>query len=268
MDRLFKVHPCYNLNIADTYRSSANDPNIQNVFKHNVFKHDPELKRFRRCIVPSAGRIILEVDYSGLEVRVIAMASGDVELIRQICEGVDTHRRWASEIYQKPQEEISKDERFQGKNSFVFASFYGAVPDSIARNFPNVPDGHIAKVQEKFWSEFHGVKSWQEQTVRIEIELERRGLQSRPIFEIHDSIAIDTVPAEAEEVVELVTEIMVSKRFDWQGDVPLAVEWEVGYPSWYDLAPLNTDNGRLAVEVEEDGEISLIDLKEYIAIAA
>jgi len=31
---------------------------------------------------------------------------------------------------------------------------------------------------------------------------------------------------------------------------------------------LNTDNGRLAVEVEEDGEISLIDLKEYIAIAA
>lgn len=277
MDSGFKVHPCYNLNIADTFRSSANDPNIQ-----NVFKHDPELKQFRRCIVPSKGRIILEVDYSGLEVRVIAMASGDTELIRQIREGVDTHRRWAAEIYQKSQEEITKDERFEGKNNFVFASFYGAAPDSIARHFPTVPDGHIAAVQQKFWSEFQGVKSWQEQTirtyvncgyveamsgfrrygplninkiyntpiqgpgfhilldalVRIEIELERRKLQSRPIFEIHDSIAIDTVPSEAQEVVDLVTEIMVSKRFDWQGDVPLAVEWECGVDNWYDLADL------------------------------
>lgn len=278
MDNRFYVHPCYNLNIADTFRSSANDPNIQ-----NVFKHDPELKKFRRCIAPSKGRIILEVDYSGLEVRVIAMASGDKELTRQICEGVDTHRRWAAEIYQKAQEQISKDERFQGKNSFVFASFYGAVPDSIARKFPSVPDGHIEAVQQKFWGEFHGVKAWQEQTintyvncgyveamsgfrrygplninkiyntpiqgpgfhilldalVRIEIELQRRGLHSRPIFEIHDSIAIDTVPEEAQEVVDLVTEIMVSKRFHWQGDVPLAVEWECGVDNWYDLADLS-----------------------------
>ncbi len=277
MDSNSHVHPCYNLNIADTYRSSANGPNIQ-----NVFKHDSELKAFRRCITPSPGRIILEVDYSGLEVRVIAMASRDVELTRQIRDGVDTHRRWAAEIYQKVEEDITKDERFESKNGFIFASFYGAVPESIARKFPTVPDGHIARIQEKFWGEFQGVKAWQQQTidtyvncgyveamsgfrrygpltinklyntpiqgpafhllldalVRIEIELERRGLQSRPIFEIHDSIAIDTVPSEAEEVVDLVTAIMCSKRFDWQGDVPLNVEWECGVDHWFGLANL------------------------------
>lgn len=281
MDSAFKVHPCYNLNIADTYRSSANDPNIQ-----NVFKHDKELKKFRRCIVPSKGRIILEVDYSGLEVRVIAMASKDVELTRQIQEGVDTHRRWAAEIYQKPQEDITSDERYEAKNGFVFASFYGAVPDSIARQFPTVPDGHIAGIQQKFWEEFQGVKAWQEQTIRTYVtcgyveavsgfrrygpltinklyntpiqgpafhllldglgriydELDRRGLKTQPIFEIHDSIAFDAVPSEAEEVVDLVTNILCSKRFDWQGDVPLAVEWEIGYSSWYDLAKLRFEH--------------------------
>jgi hypothetical protein len=74
---------------------------------------------------------------------------------------------------------------------------------------------------------------------RIELELERCGLKSRPIFEIHDSIAIDTVPSEAQEVVDLVTKIMCSKRFEWQGDVPLKVAWEAGIEDWYSKASLS-----------------------------
>jgi hypothetical protein len=70
------------------------------------------------------------------------------------------------------------------------------------------------------------------------LELERCGLKSRPIFEIHDSIAIDTIPSEAQEVVDLVTEIMCSKRFEWQRDVPLKVEWECGVDDWYSKANL------------------------------
>jgi len=282
MDAACLVHPIFNLHTADTYRSSADSPNIQ-----NVFKHDKELKKFRRIIVPTPGNILIEADYAALEVRVIAMASKDAELTRQIIQGVDTHRRWASEIYRKPEKNITKDERYEAKNGFVFASFYGAQPDSIARRFPMCPDGHIAYVQDKFWHEFYSVRSWQryvieqyrncgfvegmsgfrrygpltvnklyntpiqgpafhlmlDALIKIEVALAERGLRSRPIFEVHDSVTIDTVPSEAEEVVQIVSAIMTAKRFDWQGIVPLAVEWEVtGYGeknNWYDLQELS-----------------------------
>jgi len=277
MDVACLVHPIFNLHIADTYRSSADSPNIQ-----NVFKHDKELKKFRRIIIPTPGNILLEADYSGLEVRVIAMASKDEELTRQIIQGVDTHKRWASEIYRKPLGQISSDERFECKNSFIFASFYGATADSIARKFPSAPEGHIAFVQDKFWNEFYSVRTWQRRTIeqyrdcgyvegmsgfrrygpltinklyntpiqgpafhlmvgaliQIEIAFAERGLRSRPIFEIHDSVTIDTVPSEAEEVVKIVTEIMIAKRFEWQGIVPLGVEFEIGITNWYDLTHL------------------------------
>jgi DNA polymerase I-like protein with 3'-5' exonuclease and polymerase domains len=277
MDTACLVHPIFNLHIADTYRSSSDSPNIQ-----NVFKHDKELKKFRRIIIPTPGNILLEVDYSGLEVRVIAMASKDQELTRQIIQGVDTHKRWAGEIYRKPLDLITSDERYESKNGFIFASFYGATADSIARKFPTAPEGHIAFVQDKFWNEFYGVRTWQRRTIemyrdcgyvegmsgfrrygpltinklyntpiqgpafhlmvgaliQIEKVFAERGLRSRPVFEIHDSVTIDTVPSEAEEMVQIVTEIMCAKRFDWQGIVPLGVEWEVGITNWYDLTNL------------------------------
>lgn len=172
MDKNFYVHPSYNLNIADTYRSSSTDPNIQ-----NVFTRDKELRLFRRCICPSIGRILPEVDHSGMEVKGIAMASGDPELIRQIKEGKkwelahpegghnpwDTHYMWSAKIYSKPVDEITKEERYNGKNGFIFASFYGATDKSIARNiyFKNVPTEHMIEVQKDFWEQYHYVKEWQ-----------------------------------------------------------------------------------------------------------
>ena len=155
LDSNNRVHPVYLL-LCDTYRSSSENPNIQ-----NVFKHDEELQIFRTCIVPSPGRILLEVDLGGIEVCVNAMASGDEELIRQIIDGVDTHRKWASLIYQKSESEITKEERYEAKNGFVFASFYGAVPETISFRFPTVSKDHIAKVQEQFWKEFAQVKKYQ-----------------------------------------------------------------------------------------------------------
>jgi len=156
------VHPTFNLNIAASYRSSASDPNIQ-----NVFKHDPEQRVFRKCIVPRPGRVLLEADYDGLEVRVIAMVSKDPELIRQIVEKEDTHRKWASKIYSVSSEEITKEQRFNGKNGFVFASFYGSTPDSIARyeGFKGISLDHIKKIQEEFWEKYHWVKEWQNKTI-------------------------------------------------------------------------------------------------------
>jgi len=270
------VHSSFNLNIARSYRSSADGPNIQ-----NVFQRDPEQRKFRRCIIPLPGNIWLEVDYDRLEVRVIAMVSGDPELIRQIIEGIDTHLKWAAKLFEKPENQIIKGERYRGKNEFVFPNFYGAKEDSIARSFPEKPKEHIIEVCREFWNEFSGVKDWQNRTIsdykqngyielvtgakrpgplsinqiyntpiqgpafhllldaadKIDIEMIQEEFLSVPRFEVHDSLDFDTVPEEAEEIISLSEKILVSKRFEWQRNIPLSVSWEMG-TNWYNMEPL------------------------------
>jgi uracil-DNA glycosylase family 4 len=281
------VHPSFCMHTAATYRSSCSEPNAQ-----NVFNHDEELQVFRKCVKPRPGNIFLEVDYSGMEVRGIGMLSKDEELERQLIlmeewdkehpEGGpnpwDTHRRWSAKVYEKVIEEVTKLERYAGKNGFVFPSFYGSIPSSIARyeDFRGIPEKHIRDIQEEFWAEYKGVRRWQKESIdyynkyggylgpmgckrpgplslfqlynnniqglafhllldalqRIDDEMIRRGMVSYAFIEIHDSITFDTVPEEVEILVPLATEIMTSKRFDWQRDVPLAVEWEAG-TDWY-----------------------------------
>jgi len=271
------IHPTYNLNIATSFRSSSDGPNIQ-----NVFIHDEEQKKFRRCIVPRPGHIFLEPDYDALEVRVMAMASRDPVLTQQIIDGVDPHRIWASRIFQVPQDQITTSQRYKGKNGFVFPRFYGSVEESIIRYFPEVPKDHMLKVCREFWEEYHYVKEWQLRTIseyrkKGYVELmtgarrpgplsinklyntpiqgpayhllqdalnknEEALLKSKTITcqvaEIHDDILLDTHPDEAEEVIELVEKIMCSKRFDWQRNVPLSVSWDVGIRNWYEMEPL------------------------------
>jgi len=62
-------------------------------------------------------------------------------------------------------------------------------------------------------------------------------MKSQAVGEVHDSILFDMRPDEIEEVVELATEILISKRFDWQRDVPLSVTWEIG-ENWYEMEEL------------------------------
>jgi len=276
------VHPNYNLNRVATYRSSASDVNIQ-----NVFKHDEELKRFRRCIVPSDGRVFLEGDQGSLEVRIIAMASNDRELIRQLKEGVDMHKKWAARLFEKPEDEVDKEtERFVAKNVFVFASFFGATAESVAKNLPRLRKEHVFKVQEEFWQEYAGVREWQianrenyllngylegasgfrshgplsyNQLVNYPIQgpafhlvlnginhieddlvakrFVEEGIASLPIIEVHDSVTFDAVPTEIIKIVPMVDTLMTDHYFEWQRDVPMIFEWEVGR-NWYDMHEL------------------------------
>lgn len=157
------LHPSYMLNVAESYRSASSDPNFQNVFIHDDF-----LARIRECIVPRYD-LFLEGDFSGLEVRKIAMVSGDKVLGDQIRSGIDCHRRWAARIYEKKEKDITKEERFNGKSSFVFASFYGALPEPISK-YLDLPLKHIEKIQEDFWKEYKGVRAWQEKNLKFYLD--------------------------------------------------------------------------------------------------
>ncbi len=171
MDAKGRIHPSYTLNIAKTYRSSATDPNVQ-----NIPKHDPDQKLLRKIIIPTPGNILLEVDYSALEVRIIAMESGCPVLTQQLTDNVNFHMEWTKKLYAKSKYvwiDLSPKQqglfRYGGKNGFVFASFYGSVPNSISyyADFKDAEIGleHIKVVQADFWETYSAVRKWQLEVV-------------------------------------------------------------------------------------------------------
>jgi DNA polymerase-1 len=154
-----RLFPQFNMHTTLTYRSSSTNPNLQN------WTTRLKLGRMvRRMIVPEPGHILLESDYSGAEIRVMAMYTKDPILVDYITKGKDMHREQAAALFNKPPEEISKEERYMAKNRFVFPEFYGSYYKSIAPNI-GLPEDIVLEVEQRFWEKFHYIKEWQDEYI-------------------------------------------------------------------------------------------------------
>lgn len=130
------IHPSFNLGSgggmdrdeekggARSYRSSCSLVNVQNIPTRN-----PELAEIiRRCYIPRDGHRAAEIDYSAIEVRIMACYSKDRALIRYIEDPTkDMHRDQAVKVYCLKKNEVSEHARYCAKNMFVFPQFYGSV---------------------------------------------------------------------------------------------------------------------------------------------
>jgi DNA polymerase I-like protein with 3'-5' exonuclease and polymerase domains len=117
------LRPFYNLHIVRTYRSSCSSPDLQNV----TIRDKVAQKITRRAIYPRAGHVLVEADYSGIEVRTSACYHRDPNMITYIMDpSTDMHRDTAMECFLLDLEEVSKPARQGAKNQFVFAEFYGS----------------------------------------------------------------------------------------------------------------------------------------------
>ncbi len=124
------IHPHFSLHLVRTFRSSSSNPNFQ-----NIPVRDKDIgKSIRSAFVPRHGHMLLEVDYSAIEVRVGACYHQDPTMIRYIKEEYDMHTDMAAECFLLSRERVTKQLRQAAKGLFVFASFYGDYYKSIARN--------------------------------------------------------------------------------------------------------------------------------------
>lgn len=123
------VYPNIGLQRPTSFRSSAQNPNIQNVPRR--LEHIKKL--IRQGIKPRPGRQLGETDFSGIEVAVGCCYHKDPVMIKYLVEGGDMHRDAAVDIWLLPPEEIEKKIRFFSKNQWVFPQFYGSVFVNCAR---------------------------------------------------------------------------------------------------------------------------------------
>jgi DNA polymerase I-like protein with 3'-5' exonuclease and polymerase domains len=140
-----KIHPMFSLHIPRTFRSSSERPNFQ-----NMPIRDPEMGRLiRSCFIARPGSHLVEVDYSGIEVRVAACYHKDPSMLSYIeDESKDMHRDMAMECYQLTSKQVTKAIRYCGKNMFVFPQFYGDWYIDCARNLWNAIDSMDLKTAD------------------------------------------------------------------------------------------------------------------------
>ena len=145
VDELGFVHPSFNLNLVRTFRSSADSPNLQNIPIRNPMIG----MAIRRCFIPRDGHVLVEMDYSGVEVRCAAWYTQDPMLMRYIEDPTtDMHRDMAAECYLLEPGQVEKIVRSMVKGLFVFAEFYGDVYFSVARGLWEAIGMHNLKVGE------------------------------------------------------------------------------------------------------------------------
>mgnify|MGYP001309037347 CR=1 FL=1 len=87
-----RIHTSYSMAGASTGRLSSNDPNLQ-----NIPIRTEEGRKIRTAFVAPAGHVLLSVDYSQIELRIMAHLSKDEQLCRAFHEGIDVHRATAAE---------------------------------------------------------------------------------------------------------------------------------------------------------------------------
>jgi len=128
------VRPFFNLHIVRTYRSSSDSPNFQNIPSRN-----PRMAQLiRRCFVARPGRVLVEIDYSSIEVRISACYHRDPAMIHYLSDSTtDMHRDSAMDCFLLPRTEVTKQIRYVAKNKFVFPQFYGDWYIDCARNLWN-----------------------------------------------------------------------------------------------------------------------------------
>lgn len=122
-----RVHSTFRVHGTDTGRMSSRDPNLQNI----PTIMGPQIKR---AFVAPPGWLLVNADYSQLELRVTAFMSRDPNLMEAYQKGVDVHRWVASFTFDKPIEEITSFERYMAKY-IDFGVLYGRSANGLTEGF-------------------------------------------------------------------------------------------------------------------------------------
>ncbi|TOE32897.1 DNA polymerase I [Vibrio parahaemolyticus] len=152
-----RVHTSYHQAVTATGRLSSTDPNLQNIPIRNE-----EGRRIRQAFVAPAGYKILAVDYSQIELRIMAHLSGDQALLDAFRDGKDIHAATAAEIMGVSIEQVSSEQRRRAK-AVNFGLIYGMSAFGLAKQL-GIPRGEAQAYMDKYFERYPGVMQYMEDT--------------------------------------------------------------------------------------------------------
>lgn len=154
-----RIHTSFNQTIAATGRLSSNDPNLQ-----NIPVREEEGRAIRRGFVARKGFELLSLDYSQIELRVMAHYSQDPDLISAFAEeDLDVHARTAASLFGVEESEVTADMRSKAK-VVNFAIIYGVTEFGLSRSL-SVPRETARQFIDRFFQRYPGVRRYMDDTI-------------------------------------------------------------------------------------------------------
>ena len=154
------IHTSFNQTITATGRLSSSDPNLQ-----NIPIRGEDGKEIRKAFIPEPGCLFFSADYSQIELRVMAHLSQDPQMIEVFREGKDLHAATAANIYKKPIEEVTRDERTKSKRA-NFGIIYGITVFGLAERL-DIPRDEAKMLIDGYFQTFPQVHNYMEQSKEI-----------------------------------------------------------------------------------------------------
>ena len=154
------IHTSFNQTITATGRLSSSDPNLQ-----NIPIRGEDGKEIRKAFIPEPGCLFFSTDYSQIELRVMAHLSQDEHMIEVFREGKDLHAATAANIYKKPIDEVTRDERTKSKRA-NFGIIYGITVFGLAERL-DIPREEAKMLIDGYFETFPQVHQYMEEAKEI-----------------------------------------------------------------------------------------------------
>ncbi|WP_226624870.1 DNA polymerase I [Alloyangia pacifica] len=153
-----RVHTSYSIAGANTGRLASTEPNLQ-----NIPVRSEEGRRIREAFVAPEGKVLVSLDYSQIELRILAHMA-DIEALKQAFrDGQDIHAMTASEMFGVPMEEMTSEIRRRAK-AINFGVIYGISGFGLARNL-RIPRGEAQAFIDRYFERFPGIKTYMDDTI-------------------------------------------------------------------------------------------------------
>jgi len=153
-----RVHTSYLQTGASTGRFSSSDPNLQ-----NIPVRSEEGRRIREAFVAAPGNRLVSLDYSQIELRILAHIAGIETLKQAFRDGHDIHAMTASEMFNVPLDQMTPEIRRQAK-AINFGVIYGISGFGLARNL-RIPRGEAQGFIDRYFERFPGIKDYMDATI-------------------------------------------------------------------------------------------------------
>ena len=154
-----RVHAKFNQTVTATGRISCTEPNLQNIPIRTEIG-----KELRKMFVAKEGFTFLDADYSQIELRVLAHISGDENMIHAFNSGEDIHAMTASQVFDVPLEDVTKQMRSEAK-AVNFGIVYGISDFGLATNI-GTSRKKAKEYIEKYFAKYPGIKAYMDRTVK------------------------------------------------------------------------------------------------------
>ena len=153
-----RIHTSFQNTVTATGRLSSTEPNLQ-----NIPVRTPLGAEMRKMFVAPAGHVLVDADYSQIELRLLAHMSGDQAMIGGFNSGVDIHTVTASQVFGLPQDQVPPELRRAAK-AVNFGIVYGISAYSLSEDI-HVTVAQAKEYMEKYFEHYSGVRSYMDWVV-------------------------------------------------------------------------------------------------------